>query len=263
MLDFPVMIQLEALTRRFDGQRAVDAVSLQVAEGELLVLLGESGSGKTTTLKMINRLIEPTSGRVLLSGEDVAAMKPYELRRRIGYVFQRIGLFPHMTVAENIAITPSLLGWDRARISSRIDTLLELVELDPAVFRERRPEALSGGQAQRVAVARALAAEPRVMLLDEPFGALDPLTRGRLQQSFLRIRQSLQLTAIFVTHDVMEAILLADRIAVMDSGRVKQVGTARELLDSPADESIREMINAPWRQAQIASNRLMRGHEAS
>ncbi len=257
------MIQLEALTRRFDGQRAVDAVSLQVAEGEMLVLLGGSGSGKTTTLKMINRLIEPTSGRVLLSGEDVAGMKPHELRRRIGYVFQRIGLFPHMTVAENIAITPTLLGWDRARIRSRVDTLLELVELDPAVFRERRPEALSGGQAQRVAAARALAAEPRVMLLDEPFGALDSLTRGRLQQSFLRIRTSLHLTAIFVTHDVMEAILLADRIAVMDSGRVTQVGTARELLDSPADESIREMINAPWRQAQIASNCLTRGHGAS
>ncbi|WP_321474614.1 ABC transporter ATP-binding protein [uncultured Paludibaculum sp.] len=250
------MIQLEALTRRFDEQKAVDAVSLQVAEGEMLVLLGGSGSGKTTTLKMINRLIEPTSGRVLLSGADVASMKPFELRRRIGYVFQRIGLFPHMTVAENIAITPALLGWDRARISSRVDTLLELVELDPAVFRDRRPDALSGGQAQRVAVARALAAEPRVMLLDEPFGALDPLTRGRLQQSFLHIRHALQLTAIFVTHDVMEAILLADRIAVMDSGRVRQVGTARELLDAPADESIREMIHAPWRQAEIATQRL-------
>ncbi|QOY90902.1 ATP-binding cassette domain-containing protein [Paludibaculum fermentans] len=254
------MIQLEALTRRFDGQRAVDSVSLEVAEGELLVLLGGSGSGKTTTLKMINRLIEPTSGRVLLSGENVAGMKPYELRRRIGYVFQRIGLFPHMTVAENIAITPVLLGWDRDRIRSRVDELLELVELGPAMYRDRRPEALSGGQAQRVAVARALAAEPRVMLLDEPFGALDPLTRGRLQQSFLRIRQTLGLTAIFVTHDVMEAILLGDRIAVMDSGRVKQVGTARELLDSPVDESIRALINAPWSQAEIASDRVGRGH---
>jgi len=259
MLDSPVMIQLEALTRRFDGQMAVDAVSLHVAEGELLVLLGGSGSGKTTTLKMINRLIEPTSGRVLLSGEDVAALKPFELRRRIGYVFQRIGLFPHMTVAENIGITPSLLGWDRARINSRVDTLLELVELDPAAFRERRPEALSGGQAQRVAVARALAAEPRVMLLDEPFGALDPLTRGRLQESFLRIRQSLQLTAIFITHDVMEAILLADRIGVMQSGRVTQIGTAHQLRDSPVNDSIRQMINTPWQQAEIASSRLSRG----
>ncbi|MBN9661010.1 MAG: ATP-binding cassette domain-containing protein [Acidobacteria bacterium] len=253
------MIQLEALTRRFDGQRAVDAVSLEVAEGELLVLLGGSGSGKTTTLKMINRLIEPTSGRVLLAGEDVAGMKPYELRRRIGYVFQRIGLFPHMTVAENIGITPALLGWDRDRIRDRVDKLLELVELDAALYRERRPEALSGGQAQRVAVARALAAEPRVMLLDEPFGALDPLTRGRLQQSFLRIRQTLGLTAIFVTHDVMEAILLGDRIAVMESGRVKQVGTARELLDSPVDEAIRALITAPWSQAEIASDRVGRG----
>ncbi|MGJ5818769.1 ATP-binding cassette domain-containing protein [Paludibaculum fermentans] len=257
------MIQLEALTRRFDRQTAVDSVSLQVAEGETLVLLGGSGSGKTTTLKMINRLIEPTSGRVRLFGEDVAGMKPYELRRRIGYVFQRIGLFPHMTVAENIAITPTLLGWDAARISARVDTLLELVELDPAIYRDRRPDALSGGQAQRVAVARALAAEPRVMLLDEPFGALDPLTRGRLQQSFLRIRQTLQLTAIFVTHDVMEAILLGDRIAVMAAGRVKQIGTARELLEQPADESIRELINAPWRQAEIATQRLHSGDGAA
>ncbi|MGC4055265.1 MAG: ATP-binding cassette domain-containing protein [Paludibaculum sp.] len=250
------MIQLEALTRRFDGQRAVDGVSLEVAEGELLVLLGGSGSGKTTTLRMINRLIEPTSGRVLLAGEDVAGMRPFELRRRIGYVFQRIGLFPHMSVAENIAITPVLLGWDRERIRKRVDTLLELVELDPAKFRARRPEALSGGQAQRVAVARALAAEPRVMLLDEPFGALDPLTRGRLQQSFLRIRQALGLTAVFVTHDVMEAILLGDRIAVMESGRLKQVGTTRALLDTPADESIRALIESPWRQAEIATERV-------
>jgi len=257
------MIQLEALTRRFDGQRAVDGVSLQVAEGELLILLGGSGSGKTTTLRMINRLIEPSSGRVILSGEDVANMQPYELRRRIGYVFQRIGLFPHMTVAENIAITPALLGWDRARISARVEALLDLVELDPAVFRDRRPDALSGGQAQRIAVARALAAEPRVMLLDEPFGALDPLTRDRLQQSFVRIRRSLNLTAIFVTHDVMEAILLADRIAVMQGGRIMQVGTARELLDSPAEESIRQLINAPLRQAELAARLLKLGHEAS
>jgi osmoprotectant transport system ATP-binding protein len=259
MLDFSVMIQLEALTRRFDGQRAVDEVSLEVADGETLVLLGESGSGKTTTLKMVNRLIEPTSGRVLLCGEDAAGLKPHELRRRIGYIFQRIGLFPHMTVAENIAITPSLLGWDRARIRARVDALLELFELDPAAFRERRPDSLSGGQAQRVAAARALAAEPRVMLLDEPFAALDPLTRGRLQQEFLRIRRQLRLTAIFVTHDVMEAILLADRIAVMDAGRVTQSGTARELLERPANESIRELMSGPWREAEIASSRLREG----
>lgn len=259
MLDCPDMIQLEALTRRFDGHKAVDSVSLHVAAGETLVLLGGSGSGKTTTLKMINRLIEPTSGRVLLAGDDVAAMPPHELRRRIGYVFQRIGLFPHMTVAENVAITPTLLGWERARIQNRVDALLELVELDPGLYRDRRPEALSGGQAQRVAVARALAAEPRVMLLDEPFGALDPLIRGRLQQSFQRICRTLELTAVFVTHDVMEAILLADRIAVMDAGRVKQMGTARELLDAPADDSIRELIQAPWRQAEIASSRVGAG----
>ena len=247
------MIELQALTRDFDKHRAVDAVSLIVAEGELLILLGGSGSGKTTTLKMINRLIEPTSGKVLLFGEDVCAMKAFELRRRIGYVFQRIGLFPHLTVAENVGITPDLLGWDRLRISARVDTLLELVELDPSVFRDRRPDALSGGQAQRVAVARALAAEPRVMLLDEPFGALDPLTRDRLQQSFLRIRRQLRLTAIFVTHDVMEAILLGDRIAVMRDGRVVQTGNARELIHSPADESIRQLISAPLRQSETAA----------
>jgi len=256
------MIRLEALTRSFDGQRAVDSVSLEVAEGELLILLGGSGSGKTTTLKMINRLIEPTTGRILIFNEDVAAMKPYELRRRIGYVFQRIGLFPHMTVGENVAITPALLGWDRTRIDARVNELLDLVELDAATYRDRRPDSLSGGQAQRVAVARALAAEPRVMLLDEPFGALDPFTRDRLQQSFTRIRRQLNLTAIFVTHDVMEAIVLGDRIAVMRGGRLVQIGTARELLHSPADDSIQQLISAPLRQSEVVAN-LINGHGAS
>jgi osmoprotectant transport system ATP-binding protein len=201
---------------------------------------------------MVNRLIEPTSGRILVEGRDVAEGPPHELRRRIGYVFQRIGLFPHLSVAENVAVTPSLLGWDAARIQARVDALLELVELDPAVVRGRRPDELSGGQAQRVGVARALAAEPEVMLLDEPFGALDPLTRDRLQQSFLRIRRRLGLTAIFVTHDMVEALLLGDRIAVMSGGRLVQVGTGQELARSPADEYVAQLMSTPRRQASAA-----------
>ena len=243
------MIELDRLTKHYGTHVAVAELSLTVAEGELLVLLGGSGSGKTTTLKMVNRLVEPTSGRVRIDGNDVTALPPHELRRRIGYAFQRVGLFPHMTVAENVAVTPSLLGWDAARIARRVDELLELVELDPAVVRGRRPDELSGGQQQRVGVARALAAEPRLMLLDEPFGALDPLTRDRIQQSFRRIRARLGLTAIFVTHDMSEALLLGDRIAVMDAGRLLQVGTPRELLASPADEVVRQMLETPRRQA--------------
>jgi osmoprotectant transport system ATP-binding protein len=228
----------------------VDHVSLRVEPGELLVLLGASGSGKTTTLKMINRLIEPDSGRIFIDAQDAASLPAHELRRRIGYVVQRIGLFPHLSVAENVAVTPSLLGWDAARVRARVDALLELVELEPARFRERRPHELSGGQAQRVAVARALAAEPRVMLLDEPFAALDPLTRDRLQRSFVRIRRRLGLTAIFVTHDMLEALLLGDRIAVMRAGRLVQLGTPGELLRAPADEEVARLMSAPLRQAR-------------
>src|SRR6185369_4896097 len=202
-------------------------VSLSVAPGEVVVLLGGSGSGKTTTLKMANRLIEPTSGRIRIAGEDVTSIPPHTLRRRIGYVFQRLGLFPHLSVAENVGVTPALLGWDEARISARVDAVLELCELDPDEVRDRRPDELSGGQAQRVAVARALAAEPKVLLFDEPFGALDPITRDRLQRSFLRIKKSLGFAAIFVTHDVVEALLLGDRIGVMQDGRLLQVGTGR------------------------------------
>jgi osmoprotectant transport system ATP-binding protein len=243
------MIELRSLTKRFGEQVAVAGLSLTVAEGELLVLLGGSGCGKTTTLRMVNRLTEPTSGQVLVDGADTAALAPHELRRRIGYAFQRVGLFPHMTVAENVGVTPSLLGWDAPRIRRRVDELLELVELDPATMRDRRPDELSGGQQQRVGVARALAAEPRLMLLDEPFGALDPLTRDRIQQSFRRIREALHLTAIFVTHDMGEALVLGDRIAVMDAGRLLQVGTPHELLTSPADDTVRQLMDTPRRQA--------------
>ena len=230
------MIEIRRLTRRFGPVVAVDALDLDVADGELLVLLGGSGSGKTTTLKMVNRLIEPSSGSIRIAGQEATGIEPHELRRRIGYVFQKVGLFPHMSVAENVGITPKLLGWDAARIAARVDQLLELVELPPGEMRGRRPAELSGGQQQRVGVARALAAEPRLMLLDEPFGALDPLTRDRLQQSFLRLRRRLGLTAIFVTHDMVEALLLGDRIAVMNEGRLVQVGRPQELLRAPADD---------------------------
>jgi osmoprotectant transport system ATP-binding protein len=250
------VIEIRHLTKRFGALAAVDDVSLTVEDGELMVLLGSSGSGKTTTLKMVNRLIEATAGRVVVQGEDVGSLEPHELRRRVGYVFQRIGLFPHMTVAENIGVTPSLLGWDEERIGRRVDELLELVELDPGEMRHRSPDALSGGQQQRVGVARALAAEPGLMLLDEPFGALDPLTRDRLQQSFIRIRRQLNLTAIFVTHDMVEALLLGDRIAVMDQGRLIQVGTPGELLREPATDYVEQLMGTPRRQAEIVDELL-------
>ncbi len=253
------MIEAVGLTKRYGNIVAVDDLSLVVKAGELLVLLGGSGSGKTTTLKMMNRLIEPSAGRTIIDGQDTGAVDPHQLRRRIGYVFQRIGLFPHMTVAENVAVTLTLIGWDGLRIRRRVDELLELVELAPALVRDRRPAELSGGQQQRVGVARALAASPRVMLLDEPFGSLDPLTRDRLQQSFLRIRRQLGLTAIFVTHDMVEALLLGDRVAVMNEGRLVQVGTPRELLQFPANDYVRQLMETPTRQARIVETLLDEG----
>ncbi len=245
------MIRVESLTKRYGDFVAVDRVSFEVESGALMVLLGGSGSGKTTTLKMINRLIEPSSGRVFLDGEDVTAVPAHEVRRRIGYAFQKIGLFPHMTVAENIGITPSLLGWDTERIKNRTTELLTMVELDPDEVRDRRPSELSGGQRQRVGVARALAAGPKVMLLDEPFGALDPLTRDKIQQFFLKIRAETGLTAIFVTHDMVEALLLGDRIGVMDRGKMVQLGTPRELLTNPANEYVEQLMSTPRQQARF------------
>lgn len=250
------MISLQGVTKRYGDTTVVDDVSLDVAEGEMLVLLGGSGSGKTTTLKMVNRLVEPTSGKIRIEGRDVTADPPHVLRRGIGYVFQRIGLFSHMTVAENIAVAPTLLGWDPARTRARIGTLLDLVELEPARVRDRYPNELSGGQAQRVAVARALAAEPRVLLFDEPFGALDPLTRERLQRSLLRIKKQLALTAMFVTHDLSEACLLADRIAILKDGKLIQVGTPAEIAKAPADPEVAEWIGTPKRQWEETAARL-------
>ena len=252
------MIELQHLTKRYGNQVAVRDLSLTVDEGELLVLLGGSGSGKTTTLKMINRLIEPSAGSVLVDGRDVAELAPHDLRRRIGYAFQQVGLFPHMTVAENIEVTPALLGWTEDKLRRRVDELLALVELDPDETRDRRPDQLSGGQQQRVGVARALAAKPRLMLLDEPFGALDPLTRHRLQESFVRIRRELGLTAVFVTHDMVEALVLGDRIAVLQAGRLVQVGTPRTLMREPANDYVRQLLDTPRREARLVESLLAR-----
>lgn len=243
------MIELAGVSKIYDDTAVVDSLDLTVGDGELLVLLGTSGCGKTTTLKMINRLIECSTGTIRIDGEENTALPAYELRRRIGYVFQRVGLFPHLTLAENIAVTPRLLGWDEARIIRRVDDLFALVELDADTMRDRLPHELSGGQQQRIGVARALAAEPRSMLLDEPFGALDPLTRDRLQTSFRSIHRRLGLSAIFVTHDMTEALLLGDRIAVMNLGRIVQIGTPAELLRTPANDFIRELMETPRRQA--------------
>jgi osmoprotectant transport system ATP-binding protein len=244
------VIRIEGLTKRYGETVAVEDLSLEVAEGELLVLCGGSGCGKTTTLKMVNRLIEPTAGRVWVDERDASAVPGHELRRHIGYCFQQIGLFPHMNVEENVAITPRLLGWEEARIDTRVDELLEMVELEPSVFRARAPDELSGGQQQRVGIARALAPGPDVLLMDEPFGALDPLTRDLLQRRFQAIRRELGVTTMFVTHDMVEALLLGDRIAVLDSGRLLQVGTPHELLAEPADETVSRMMETPRRQAE-------------
>jgi osmoprotectant transport system ATP-binding protein len=245
--------------RRYADRIAVDDLSLTVATGELLVLVGGSGSGKTTTLRLVNRLIEPSSGSVWIDGVDTRETAGPVLRRGIGYCFQQVGLFPHLSVAQNVGITPSLLGWNAADIRARVDELLARVELDPARYRDRRPGSLSGGEQQRVGLARALAARPRVMLLDEPFGALDPLTRQSLQQAFSSIRRELSLTAIFVTHDMVEALLLGDRIAVLHEGRLVQVGTPAELFRAPADERVAELLRTPQRQVEALDRLLDRG----
>jgi osmoprotectant transport system ATP-binding protein len=248
------MIDVAGLGRRYGDVVAVDAVSFRVATGELVALVGGSGSGKTTTLKMINRLVEPDTGRVTIDGQDTASLEPHVLRRSIGYAFQGVGLFPHLTVAENVAVPLRLAGWSRERIHARVDELLALLELDGSLV-ARFPAELSGGQQQRVGVARALAASPRVILLDEPFGALDPLTRDRLQGSFDALRRRLGLTAVFVTHDVAEALVLADRIGVMRAGRLIQLGTPAELARQPADEDVARLLDTPRRHARLVASR--------
>jgi len=239
------VIRLEQLTKRFHGQKeqAVDALDLEIPAGEIVVLVGPSGCGKTTTMRMINRLIEPSSGKIIIGGEDVTKINPDRLRRRIGYVIQQVGLFPHMTIADNIAVVPRLLGWDKHRIDDRVDELLELVGLDASDYRRRYPKELSGGQQQRVGVARALAVDPPVMLMDEPFGAIDPITRDRLQNEFLRLQETLRKTIVFVTHDIHEAIKLGDRIAILAKGsRVEQYDTPAQILAHPANDFVTDFI---------------------
>lgn len=228
------------MSKRYpNGQVAVRELSLDVPDGEICVLVGPSGCGKTTTMRMINRLIEPTSGRIEIDGEDVTAADPVQLRRRIGYVIQQVGLFPHQTVAENVATVPRLLHWAKPRVTARVDELLALVGLDPATFRDRYPNQLSGGQRQRVGVARALGADPPVLLMDEPFGAIDPISRERLQDEFLRLQAEVRKTVVFVTHDVDEAVKLGDRIAILaEGGDLAQYATPAEVLARPASDFV-------------------------
>jgi osmoprotectant transport system ATP-binding protein len=244
------MIVLENVSKTYDGGKtfSVHRVSLNVPRGSLLALLGGSGCGKTTTLKMINRLNDPTSGRIIVNGDDVMRLDPVQLRRSIGYVFQGSGLFPHMSVAENIAVVPRLLQWPTDRIRKRVDELLGMVRLPAEQFLDRLPRQLSGGQQQRVGFARALAAEQKVILLDEPFGALDPKTRIELRGDFLKLRRQLGLTAVMVTHDMLEALLSADLIAVMKEGCLLQIGAPEELRARPADPYVSELIDGPLRE---------------
>jgi osmoprotectant transport system ATP-binding protein len=240
-------IELEELTKRYPGQAepAVDNVSMSIPAGEIVVLVGPSGCGKTTLLKMINRIIQPTSGRIILDGEDVTRTDADQLRRRIGYVIQQIGLFPHMTVAQNIGMVPKLLGWDRARVEARVDELLTLVGLDPGEYRRRYPKELSGGQRQRVGVARALGGDPPVMLMDEPFGAIDPITRERLQNEFLRIQETMHKTIVFVTHDIDEAIKMGDRIAILSlQSHIEQYDRPATILTAPANSYVEDFIGS-------------------
>lgn len=245
------IIALEEVSLAYPGGRAaaVRDVNVDVAQGSFFVLIGESGCGKTTTLHLINRLLEPSSGRVLIDGRDARDLDPVMLRRGMGFIFQAIGLFPHLTVAENVGVTPKLLGWPEAEIAARTEELLEQVRLPPVEFRDRMPAGLSGGQRQRVGLARALAARPKIMLMDEPFGALDPLTRDELSAEYRAMHDALGLTTVLVTHDMTEALLLADTIAVMREGRIVQVGTPKQLLAAPADDFVRSLIETPKRRA--------------
>ncbi|WP_376088411.1 ATP-binding cassette domain-containing protein [Roseomonas sp. CCTCC AB2023176] len=238
------MIRFEGVSRRYDGLDAVLDVTFDVPAGGLCVLLGESGSGKTTLLRMVNRLVEPTAGRVLLGGTDVATRNPDALRRGIGYVIQSVGLFPHRDVAANIATVPRLLRWDAARVAARVDALLDLVGLEPGAFRHRMPGTLSGGQAQRVGLARALAADPPVLLMDEPFSALDPATRRTMQAELRRIHAATGKTILLVTHDVEEALVLADLLAVMDRGQLVAAGRPLEVLGRDAPGPVRALFGA-------------------
>ena len=242
------VVAFEHVTKRYAGPDASPAVtdlSLTIPAGEVCVLVGPSGCGKTTTMKMVNRLIEPTGGRITIDGEDIMSLPAVELRRRIGYVIQQIGLFPHLTIGDNVAVVPKLLRWKPSRARDRVDELLNLVGLEPAAYRDRYPNELSGGERQRVGVARALAADPPVMLMDEPFGAVDPIRRDRLQNEFLRLQQQVRKTIIFVTHDVDEAIKMGDRIAILQRGGIlAQYDTPAAILANPASEFVERFVGA-------------------
>ncbi|WP_378947196.1 ABC transporter ATP-binding protein [Paracoccus sp. R86501] len=247
------MIRIENLTKRYDGKPVVDDVSLTVERGQIAALVGTSGSGKTTLLRMINRLVTPTSGRVLIDGQDTGSIAPPLLRRGIGYAIQGHGLFPHRTVGQNIATVPRLLRWPANQIRERVDELLTLFQLDPDAFRDRMPHELSGGQQQRIGVARALAARPEVLLMDEPFGALDPVIRAKAQADLRQIQRQLGTTLVLVTHDMTEAILLGDQIAVMDQGRLLQYAPPADILRSPATPFVEALIGPDMRPFHLLS----------
>lgn len=260
------MIRFEGVSRRYGDRAVVDRVTLEVPTGSICVLLGESGSGKSTLMRMVNRLVEPSAGRVLVSGRDVAQVEPEALRRGIGYVIQSVGLFPHWRVAENIATVPRLLGWEPSRIAARADELLALVGLDPGRFRDRFPHELSGGQAQRVGLARALAADPPLLLMDEPFSALDPGTRRDLQAELRRIHARTGKTILFVTHDVEEALVLADDLAVLEDGRLAAHGRPARVLEEGSDRTVRRLFGeeslAFHRLGTLPAARLARAEDA-
>ncbi|ATH83105.1 ABC transporter ATP-binding protein [Pseudomonas sp. KHPS1] len=249
------MIELDRVSRRFGGVTAVDELSLRIASGEFCVLVGPSGCGKSTTLRMINRLVACSSGQIRIDGQDIATLDERLLRLRIGYAIQNTGLFPHWTVARNIALVPQLLGWPRSRIEARVGELLALLELPAAEFADKYPDQLSGGQAQRVGVARALAGDPEILLMDEPFGALDPITRDNLQNELLRIQSQIRKTIVFVTHDIDEALKLAERIVVMEHGRIVQHGSPQQLLDRPANALVEQLLGQSERGLKRAGLR--------
>src|SRR5450759_3856769 len=240
-------IAFKEITKQYPGtdRPAVNAVSFHVEDGSTCMLVGTSGSGKTTLLRMVNRLIEPTSGQIVIEGKNVLTENPILLRRRIGYVIQQVGLFPHMNIAENIRVTAEIAGgWSKDRLDARVDELLELVGLSPAEYRKRFPRQLSGGQQQRVGLARALATDPAILLMDEPFGALDAITRARMQEELLRIQRDVRKTVLFVSHDMEEAFKLGDQIAVLHDGKLQQIGTTVELLSNPANYYVRKLVGA-------------------
>lgn len=249
-------IEFQNVTKQFDNASlpSVDRVSLTIEEGEFITILGSSGSGKTTLLKMVNRLYEPTEGKIILFGEDISTVDVVKVRRRIGYVIQQVGLFPHMTIAENISVVPRLLKWEKNRTEERVDELLNLVGLLPEEFKHRYPAQLSGGQQQRVGLARALAVNPKIMLLDEPFGAIDAITRMKLQDELLRIHGELKRTFLFVTHDINEAFKLGGRVIVMNEGKVSQFDTPERIVRQPADEFVESLIRSARAQEEFWRN---------